>query len=300
MKIKNSIKGLSLGITVPVALASALMLSVLRAVQMAKFIDSETGFFVGGEIFNLLFYVLVVALCLFFAVVSFLSCDGKRIELVAFEDKKAGIMSAVFAFALIYDMLDSLVESTQIFSGMPELGFLETAEKFKAMMSSGALPYMLQSFFAFFSAIYVITLSKSFLKGTVAAHKHKLLAIAPIAWAGFKMITRFVKQISYVKVSDLLLELMMLGLMMLFFVGLSQVVSGVYSDDSRWRITAFGFSSGILAVCINLPRLIFTFISKDFINMEYPFNLADAFFGLFAIFVAIAAVRSVKDNKVNE
>lgn len=297
MKIKNSLKGLNLGITVPVALGAVILLSVFRAVQMAKFIDSETGFFVGGAAFNILFYILVLVFCIFFAVVSFLSYEGKKIELVAFQDKKAGVASAVFAAALIYDMFDSFVESAKIFTDMPELGMLQTAEKFKAMMSSGALPYMLQSFFAFFSAVYVIILAKSFLKGSVAAHKHKLLAIAPIAWAGFKMITRFVKQISYVKVSDLLLELMMLGLMMLFFVGLSQVISGVYSDDSRWRITAFGFSSGIIAICINLPRLIFSFASKGLINIEYPFNMADAMFGVFALFVAIAAVKSVKKQQ---
>lgn len=300
MKIKNSLKGLRLGITVPVGLGAVVILSVIRAVQMAKFIDSETGFFVGGDAFNMLFYILIVALCVFFAVVSFLSYEGKKVELVAFQNKNAGIGAAVFAAALIYDLFDSFVESAKTLTDMPELAILGSTEKFKALMSSGALPYMLQSIFAFFSAFYLIILAKSFLKGTVAAHNHKLIAIAPIAWAGFKMITRFVKQISYVKVSDLLLELMMLGFMMLFFVGLSQVISGVYSDDSRWRITAFGFSSGIIAICLNLPRLIFTFVSKELINFEYPFNMADAFFGLFAIFVAIAAVKSVENNATRE
>ena len=84
--------------------------------------------------------------------------------------------------------------------------------------------------------------------------------------------------------------------MMMFFVALSQVVSGVYCDDSRWRITAFGFSGAVIALSLNIPRLIFTFISGELINKEYPFSIGDAFFGVFALFIGIAAVKSVKSR----
>lgn len=296
MKIKNSNNSLKLGITVPVAFVCVIVFSVLRAVQMAAFIDSETGFFEGGSAFNVLFYILLAVCCLFFAVVSFLSSDGKKVDLVCLKDKNAAAASIIFAVGLLYDWLDSFFESSAIFGGITEVAYLKRSEAFKLLMSSGALPYALQSVFALLAAIYVFILAKSFLKGTPSAHKHRLLAITPIAWAGFKMITRFVKQISYIKVSDLFLELIMLAFMMMFFVALSQVVSGVYCDDSRWRITAFGFSGAVIALSLNIPRLIFTFISGELINKEYPFSIGDAFFGVFALFIGIAAVKSVKSR----
>lgn len=293
MKIKNSLKNLDLGITVPVVLACTILFSILRSVQLAKFIDSETGFFVSGDAFNVIFYLLLAASCLFFVLVSFLSHQSSRVDLVAFKDKNAGAASVLFAVGLIYDFGDSAVESMRIFTELPTY-VTNRAELFKMLMASGALPYLLQCVFAFISAFYIIILAVSFYKGSSAAYRRKFLAIAPIGWAGFKMITRFVKQISYIRVSDLFLELMMIACMLLFFVALSQVISGVYCDDSRWRITAFGFSGGLIALCLNVPRLIFTFVAKDFINVEYPFNLGDAFFGVFAIVVALTAIKSTK------
>lgn len=298
MKIKNSNNSISLSKLIPIAFISIIVFSVLRSIQLAKFIDSETGFFIGGDAFNTAFYALLAVVCLVFAIASFLSSQGAMIDLVAFKDKNAGIAAALFSVGLFYDCGDSLVEGARIFYNIPSLSFLNGVDAFKALMSTGALPYILEGIFAFGSAIYAVILAKSFLKGSTSAHNHKLLAIAPIAWAGFKMITRFVKQISYIRVSDLFLELMMLACMLLFFVALSQVISGVYCDDSRWRITALGFSGGVLALCINIPRFIFTFVAKDLINIEYPFNVADAFFGIFAIFVAVAAVKSVDAKKV--
>lgn len=298
MKIKNSKDSLSLSKLIPVSFISVILFSVLRSVQLAKLIDSETGFFIGGNAFNTVFYVLLAAVCFVFVVYSFLSSQGAKIELAAFKDNNAGLAAALFAVGLFYDCGDSLVEGASIFYNIPTHAFLDGADAFKALMSTGALPYIFEGIFAFLSAIYVIILAKSFSKGSLSAHNHKFIAIAPIAWAGFKMITRFVKQISYIRVSDLFLELMMLACMILFFVALSQVISGVYCDDSRWRITALGFSAGILALCINIPRFIFTFVAKELINIEYPFNVADAFFGIFAIFVAVAAVKSAADKKI--
>ncbi len=298
MKIKNSNEKISLSTLVPVAFISIVAFSLLRSIQLARFIDSETGFFVGGDAFNIIFYVLLAAVCLVFIGVSFLSHQGAKVDLVAFKDKGASTASLLLAIGLFYDFFDSAVEGVRLFYELPDTSFfIKRADYFKLVMSSGALPYMLEGVFALVSAMYVMLLAKSFSKGSSAAHKHKLIAIAPIAWAGFKMITRFVKQISYIKVSDLFLELMMLACMILFFVALSQVVSGVYCDDSRWRITAFGFSGGLIALCLNIPRFIFTFVANDFINAEYPFNVADAFFGVFAIFVAAAAVKSSTEKK---
>ena len=300
MKLKNSNEKLSLKKLFPVMYAGVLVLSVLRIFQLTRFIDSETGFFTGGSILNVLFYVIIAAICLFFVSVSFLSAEGGRIDLVGVKDKGAGIASAVFALSLVYDWLDSIIESIVIFDSMSVDVLAGGAEGFKLLMSSGALPYALQSFFALLSAIYVLILAKSFLKGTAAAHKHKFLALMPIAWTAFKLITRFVKQISYIRVSDLFLELIMLAFMILFFVALSQVVSGVYCDDSRWRITGLGLSGALMALCINVPRLVLTLFASEFVNKEYPFSFADTMFALFAIFVAVAASESALQKSDEE
>lgn len=294
MRIKNSKDNLKLNGLIPVMYASTLLLIVLRCLQLVKFIDSDTGFLTGGYFLNAVFYGVIAVVCLYFVIVSFLSKEGGKVELIALKDKNAAIAATVFGASLLYDFADSFMDGLVIYTEMPVETYRSAAEFLKALMAKGALPYTLQSIFALLSAIYVIILAKSFLKGSGHAHNRKLLATAPIAWASFKLITRFIKQISYIKVSDLFLELIMIACMILFFVALSQVISGVYSDVSRWRITALGFSGAMLSLCISVPRLVLTVFADEFVNKEYPFSFDDAMFGVFALFVAVAAVKSVK------
>lgn len=296
MNIKNSNEKLHLKIMIPVAFLLTALLCVARAVQLVRFIDPKTGFLFSGETFYTLFLAVIAVSCIFFAVVSFLSSESKCIELVGLKSKGLGIVSCIFAVSLVYDALDSFKQSVLILNDMAFVEVRRFSDLFKALMSSGSLPYALQSILALFSMIYILILAKSFFKGSGSAHKRKILALFPIAWVGFKIITRFVKKISYIKVSDLFLELIMLAFAISFFVALAQVVSGVYSDVSRWRITALGLSAGMLSLCINIPRLVLTFVSNGYVNAEYPFNFADAMFGLFAFFVAFAAIESVKEK----
>ena len=293
MNIKNSNESLKLSYLFPVMYASTLILVILRCLQLTKFIDSETGFLTGGSVVNAFFCCIAFISCFVFCVGSFLSVEGKKVELVGLKDKKAGIASVLFAIGLLYDWLNSFFDSIVLLEEMDTF-VVSKADMFKSLMSSGVLPYLMQSFFAVFSAVYLIVLAKSFIKGSKAAHNHKLMALFPIGWAAFKLITRFIKQISYIKISDLFFELVMISFMILFFVALSQVISGVYCDVSRWRITALGLSGALISFAINLPRLILTIFASDSVNKEYPFSLADTMFAVFAVAISVAAYKSVK------
>lgn len=294
MKLKNSKEGLRLKPLFSVMYAGALVLILIRSLQLTRFIDSATGFITGGTVVNVLLYVIIAALSIYFVVVSFLSAEGRKIQTAALKDKGASVAALAFGICLIYDCLSSFFDSIVIFDGINISYFSSGMETFKTLMSTGSLPYALQSLFALLSAVYSFVLAKSFAKGSLSAHNHKYLALSPVAWAAFKLITRFVKQISYIKVSDLFLELIMVAFMILFFVAMAQVTSGVYCDDSRWRITALGLCGAVISLCINIPRLVLTVFAKEFVNEEYPFNLADTAFAFFAIFVALAAVKAIE------
>ncbi len=293
MKLKNANESLSLKTLLPVMYAVTVLLIIIRTFQLTRYIDSETGFLTGGEALNVILLVIIAASVIFFSVVSYLSAESKKIELVALNDKACSIASAVFGVSLIYDSFSSFKDSVVILDKMYLDALGNGAELFKQLMATGVLPYALQSVFAIVSAFYFFLLAKSFSKGSKTAHNHKYIALAPIVWSAFKIITRFVKQISYIKVSDLFLELIMLALMILFFVALAQVVSGVYSDDSRWRITALGLGSSLLSLSINVPRLVLGVFADSFVNNEYPFNLADTVFAVFAISVSMTVIKSV-------
>ena len=271
--IKGSKENMNIAVCMTVFLAGAIAGIIIRIMQMASYIDPETGFYKGyGDWIHLIFYIILVVNILFFCSRSYFSADVKKIEISGDSHKTAAMGARIFAVALLWDSFYSF------FNGIYNAGS-STA----SAMQSGALPLTLQSFFAFLSAIYFFILASDFSKGTAKAYKRKILATAPVGWAGARLILRFLRQISFVQVSDLFLELVMIAFMVMFFMALAQTASGVYKNEFKWRIPSFGLSAALIAAVISVPRLIFTFVNSSLINSDHPFSLADLIFVIFIL-----------------
>lgn len=277
MKIKGTQTSFTLSDFSKILGISTAVTIVLRAIQMAKFIDNETGFATGGNVFSIILILELVSTVLAFVVKAFLSAESEKIQLQGVKSKALGTVTALFSLSLLFDFVSGFTS-----------GMSDTAADFKGLMLTGTMPRFLQSIFAVLAAFYFLFLSKDFLKGTANASKHRILAIMPVGWAGFRMICRFVRQISFVKVSDLFFELVMLAFMLIFFMALAQVISGVYSDGFQWRIPAFGASAALIAGMLSVPRLIFTFVGyESYINPQHTFQITDlAFFGFILVLTA--------------
>lgn len=266
---------------------AGLVCAVLRAIQMAKYIDPETGFYTGGTAVKIVLYAILIVASLIFLCLSYVSSDSGKISFYKVQNKSMAFASALMGFAMFYDCYDSLKNCVNdiYYSGT---GSYTTA------MTSGVLPSLLQSFFALLSGIFFLILAKDLIRGTARASKKKFLATMPVWWAGARLIYRFVRKISFMEVSDLLLELLMIACMLLFFMALSQVVTGVYSDGFRWRIFAYGYIAALFSVTISLPRLIFSFISNGaFVNSLHQFSLADFIFAIFTIIYILSYKDSI-------
>lgn len=250
--------------------------TIIRLMQMATYIDPETGFYKGyGDWIHLIFYVILAVNILFFCTRSFLSADCKKITIGNDSHKTAAVGTRLFAIALVIDSISSFISGTS--------DAATAASGYSGVMKSGVLPSTLQSIFALLSAVYFFILASDFSKGTSKAYNRKILATAPVCWAGARLILRFLRQISFIQVSDLLLELIMIAFMVMFFMALAQVASGVYVDNFKWRIPAFGLSAALIGAVLNIPRLIFTFVNSELINSDHPFCLADLVFVIFII-----------------
>ena len=286
--LKGSKENLSIAILTKVFLIAFAVGTVLRCIQMAKFIDPETGFFTGGDAFNMLLYAVLGIAVLIFCAVSFFSADCKRAEIGGLGDSKAARATRFMAFGFIIDSIASFISGVY--------SFVSATTAYTDIMKSGILPMMLESFFALFSAVYFFILASDFSKGTEKAYKRKILATAPVCWAGARLIYRFLRQISFIEVSDLFLELVMIAFMVMFFMALAQVASGVYKDTVKWRLTGFGLSAGLIAAILSVSRLVMSVIeivmNADFTVSGHSGSFADL---LFAIFVVSLAVK-IKDD----
>ena len=285
--IKGSKENIKLAPTLAVFAAAAVAGIVIRYIQMLKFIDPKTGFTTGGNALSIVLYALIVVSSLFICVTSFLSADSKKIAIGNSGNKLASIGTSLFAISLLGDTYYCLYQ-VMFNSG--------TASAYTDVMKNGTVPMTLQSIFAFISAIYLFILASDFSKGTAKAYKRKFLATAPVFWAGSRLIFRFLRQISFVEVSDLLLELVMIAFMIMFFMALAQVSSGVYKDSFKWRIPGLGLSAAIIAATVSVPRMIVAITARELVNKAYPFSLTDL---LFVIFIITLMVKIKEDAKMS-
>lgn len=261
---------------------------ILRTVQNFTFIDRETGFFIGGELINSLLYIVIFAATLIFAVTAFISCETRKVTLRMKKDRLLSVVGCLLAVSFLFDSISSLFGAVDSYS-MSSYG----VSAFQSMMLSGTIPQFFQSAFAVFSALYFLIFTKDVLKGNANASKHRILAVAPVGWAGFRLVYRFVEQISFVRVSELFLELILLALMVMFFMSFAQVMSGVYVKNVRWRIVGLGLPAALISFTLNVSRLIFVLFSgPDGLYAKYPFKVSDFVFALFVSIIIVKLIRN--------
>ena len=281
--MKNSKENLTVGKLLGVFLPMFLCLLVIRFVEVARGIDAATGFFKVQSPLHGLFYAFVIACGAVLIIGSFLSKPAGGIRTIGFRSPWLCVMSVLTALAFLLDSYGAFRQHAAIGT---------VGVTFREKMSSGALPLTLQGVFALLSAAYFIVLAISYKKGSLLAKKARILALSPICWAAFRMIRHFVRKISFVKVSDLFFEILMLGCMMLFFMAFASVTSGIYSDGTAWRITGYGLPAALLAGMLSLPRMVFTLIDKAaYINENHPLNPVDCLFFCFVLLLCVTAAR---------
>ncbi len=295
MKIKQSNDKISLR-EMPVVFFIAAVVSVIcRTLQMFMFIDHETGFYTGGSVSSVALYAVLAVASIYFIVASFLSAESRKTDFCLEKNSALNAVTVIFSVSFLYDGISSF------FSSFMSVGTQSAATAFQSMMLSGTIPLFFRSIFAFLSAIYFMLLAKSFIKCDGKFSGHKILAVAPVGWAGFRIIHRFIEQISYVKVSELLLELILLAFMIMFFMAFAQTASGVYSDVYRWRVTGFGLSAALVALTLNCARLICVFLKgADMLNGKYPFSVTDFIFAIFAVILIKAVITESKTKEIEE
>ncbi len=288
MKLKEN-KEISLYNKIPLIFFLCCAVTViLRTVQMFSFIEREAGFYTGGGFIKAVLYIILLAASLFFAVTSFLSKETAKVSLRLKKDTGLSVLAVLVSVSFLYDSLTAFKGSAGS-GGTASYG----GTAFQSMMLSGSIPQFFQGIFAFLSAIYFLILAKGIIKGTHSAAKHRIIAVAPVGWAGFRLIYRFVEQISYIRVSELLLELILLALLVLFFMSFAQLSSGVYVKNARWRMVGVGLPAALISLTVNVPRVLFAVIrGTDSLYTKYPFKVCDFVVALFILVLVIKLISN--------
>ena len=154
-----------------------------------------------------------------------------------------------------------------------------------------------QSLFAVFAAIYFVVFGISMLSGATNASEYKIISVAPTVWFMFRLICRFTTTISFIEVSDLLLEMFMLAFMLIFFTAFAQLNSKIESEGLDWRIVAFGLPAAVLALVCFVPRFIMVISGKsDVLYTGSPVEYCDLATALLVLSIVLTRIGWIGGN----
>ena len=113
----------------------------------------------------------------------------------------------------------------------------------------------------------------------------------------FRLIFRFTATISFIKVSDLLLEMFMLAFMLIFFTAFAQLNSKIESKGLDWKLVAFGLPAAVLALVCFIPRFIMVISGKsEMLYTGSPVEYCDLATALFALSIVLTRIGWVGGN----
>ncbi len=271
-----------------VTLVATLIAVPLRVYQYFKLINAETGFYDSKDITIYVIYaVLAVAMI---ACIAFSYIKNKALTPVTLGNNSKpflcvslimAIGAAIDSFTVLSDYLTLYTEN----SG----NYINVADYVSA---EGGTLMLVQAVLGAVSAVYFIVSGISALNKNNAP-KLKILALFPVIWCIFRLLFRFKRTISFVNVSDLLLEMFMIVFSMMFFLALAQVNSKIDAKTVFWKLFAYGFPAVMFSLVCFLPRIILVITgNSDELSAQYLPNAADISFSIYAVYICISAAKA--------
>ena len=278
-KIKGSLSKPEPTAIIAAAAISLCVLLPLRVYQVTALIDPETGFFKKDNFTIPLFYILCAVVIAAVAALSFLSDKANRTRDIKNKSVPLGILSVLTAVTIIFDSINQLAGFFRINA---EYNAFSDLTQVQYLSKSGGMMMLAESVFGIFAA-FVFCIYTFFCFGKKAKFRgFNVLSVAPIVWAICRIIVRFVRKISFVNISDLLLELFMLVFLIMFLLSFAQVVTKVTPEITAWRLYGCGIPAALLCFLTAVPRLFLIVIGhSDSIVAEYGFVPCDLILALF-------------------
>ncbi len=291
-KIKGS-KNIDLKKLLIAWIAGVLVLVPTRIYQVFNIINHEHGFYAKTDFSVWLMYIVIAILAIFFIVCSFLSSKATVKDDAFSGNKILGFSAIVVAISMIADVLTKGATFLELYKGYGSQFGVTTMKLGEYMMKSGALSNLGEVIFGLATAVFFALLGASCFVENIKASNLKILAITPVIWTIFRMLTKLIRTISYIKVSDLFYEIIMLLFMMLFFMAFAQLTSKVNEKGIEWKVYGYGFFAAIMALVCFIPRVVFVLSGGMTLSPDAGINVWDF---CIAIFIVIYLTSNLKNK----
>lgn len=289
MKNKTLTGGFGIGNIIFIA---ALILALpLRIYQyLGGVIEPATGFFAKNDFSIYALYGVIILAAVAVIVLGIINRKKLAYEIAAQKNPVLGIASVLIALGIILDVAFSM--------DIP--GALEAI---KAAKSAEAAPVsteitahyvlIIQAVFSLPTALFFTVLGINSLMGKNLASELRILSLSPVIWAMLRMVARFMRTISYTRVSELLFEMFMLALMIMFFMNFAQCNAKVNDKDCAWKIASYGLPAALLALVCFVPRAILLVLGKgELLYAESALEFSDLTVAIFIISAVLTKITT--------
>jgi hypothetical protein len=265
---------------IAIAALSLCALLPLRVYQATTIIDPETGFFTKSSFTIPLFYIVGGIVVLALMALSYLNNKANRTRNCAVKSKALGAVSVLTSLSVMYDAVASAADFMKLSNEYSVV--LHKVNFTTYLTQSGATAQILEAVFGLITGVFFCVYAASCFTDKIKLSSVRLLSAAPVAWAICRIVYRFIEKISFVNVSDLLLELIMLVFMIMFMLAFAQVVTGVTPEISAWRLYGCGLPTAITAFIVSVPKVFLAVIGHSELIVEgYGFELCDLMLAIF-------------------
>lgn len=268
----------------------ALLVAVpLRVYQYFKVLESDTGFYAKTDFSVYAIYILLGAAMIISVVIPMIN---KKNMITVTSVKKSPaflVISLILAVTIIIDSAGQLMSYFDLYDAAASSGSAVT----DYVKNQGGTFLMLQAVSGAVAAVYFFVSGLSVSIGNSDGSKLKVLALTPVLWCIFRLLYRFKRTISFINVSDLMLELFEIVFLMLFFLAFAQTVSKIDAPAVFSKIYAYGIPAAMFALVCFLPRIIVTITgNSELLNAHHGVAYSDLGVAVYIIYNLLSRAKA--------
>ncbi len=274
--------------------AGLVLILPLRIYQYMNIIEGGSGFYSVKNVSIPIMYFLLAVFCFVPIILSFSMRKGLEINCPKKVRLGEGIAALLVALTLIINSVQMFALFSDILNNPQITDYTPTLMKY--LSKSGGMAILFEAIFAVLSMMFFILLGGAQLKGR-SVSDYKFLAIAPLIWCICRIIYRFMRAISYLKVSDLFFEMLMIVFLMMFFLAFAQTLAGINSKGKGWKVFGYGLPAATLCLLCFIPRLTIAIIGRsDLLAEKSPIEYCDMAIAVFIVCYCIGRLQDARSG----
>lgn len=270
---------------------------LLRSHQLDKLLEPGDGFYASRDWSVTALSVLSVLFIAAFMGLSYFTRNAKQAALrysrKPVKSRATAIVSIALAVCLLWDVkvcVSFLLEHLD--EVVLEINKSDANNLFTVLMKTGLLPRLLEAVTAFPAAIFALGFGIVHWRGKSSFTKRRLLQLFLPLWLVMRTIFRFTHTLSFLRVSELFYDLLVLAFLLVFFMAFTQLHSGVNENDNDWMLPAFGFPAALFALLCFVPRVLMIILGKsEDLTAPAPADPIDLTLALFVLSILRVRVR---------